>query len=386
MSKPLLLLLLALAIGIPGTTAYAGETPIDIFGYFQTDFEHWTAFQGSPSFNSFNVQQLNLMLRKELSQDWAAFVNFEVLNSYSSARGWGSLRLEEAWVRYRRNERLNLKLGLQIPIFNHLNEIRNRSPLLPYIIRPLVYEESLSEVIGRELFVPDQAFVQVYGFLPTGKIKIDYAAYVGNSPNINGDPVQGQTGVDTTVHVLVGGRAGVRVGELKAGVSSTYTNDNQLAGGEQILGGSPDSFAGIYEIRVGADLSYRYGPLSFEGEFIGVVIEDAAPEMHVDQQFYYGTLGYHLSDHLFLYGSYWLLKSDAFELEPTPGEPILSPLTRVLRKEEVIEVPTLGLSYALHDRLIFKAQYAPINVQEKLEGIETNYEFRLYAIALSVLF
>ena len=80
------------------------------------------------------------------------------------------------------------------------------------------------------------------------------------------------------------------------------------------------------------------------------------------------------------------LKSDAFELEPTPGEPILSPLTSVLRKEEVIEVPTLGLSYALHDRLIFKAQYAPINVKEKLEGIETNYEFRLYDIALSVVF
>ena len=101
---------------------------------------------------TFNLQQLNMFFQRDITQQWTSFVNVEILNNYSSSRQWGALNLEEAWVKYRRNNFFSLKLGLQIPIFNNLNEIKNRTPLLPYIIRPLVYETSMSEAISSLIY------------------------------------------------------------------------------------------------------------------------------------------------------------------------------------------------------------------------------------------
>jgi len=131
---------------VSNTFAQEKETPIKIFGYFQNSFQHWTTFGERPRQNSFSLQQLNLFFQKDIGSDWTAFVNFEFLNNFSSGRQWGSTKLEEAWVKYRANMRFNLKLGLLIPIFNNLNEIKNRTPLLPYIIRPLAYETSFGVV------------------------------------------------------------------------------------------------------------------------------------------------------------------------------------------------------------------------------------------------
>jgi len=132
---------------VPNTFAQVKETPIKIFGYFQNSFQQWTAFEFRPKQNSFSLQQLNLFFQKDLGTNWTTFVNFEFLNNFSSGRQWGSANLEEAWVKYRADMRFNLKLGLLVPIFNNLHEIKNRTPLLPYIIRPLAYETSFSEFI-----------------------------------------------------------------------------------------------------------------------------------------------------------------------------------------------------------------------------------------------
>ncbi|MFQ5770818.1 MAG: hypothetical protein ACE5HX_09790, partial [bacterium] len=177
-----LLFLLTSFIAVSNSLAQIGESPIRIFGYFQNSLQHWTTFEDRQEQNSFSVQQLNLFFQKDLGQNWRAFVNFEFLNNFSSSRQWGAANLEEAWVRYRANEKFNLKLGLLIPIFNNLNEIKNRTPLLPYIVRPLVYETSFSEFIAVEEFTPARAFVQAYGFLPIDDVKLDYALFVGNSP------------------------------------------------------------------------------------------------------------------------------------------------------------------------------------------------------------
>jgi hypothetical protein len=105
---------------------------LQVFGFFQNAFIHQTEYTATPPFNgesarnSFSVQQHNLFFRKDLDRNWRAFVNHKGFNSFSSSRRWGSLNLEEAWVRYRAN--------------SNLNEINNRTPLLPYIIRPLVYD------------------------------------------------------------------------------------------------------------------------------------------------------------------------------------------------------------------------------------------------------
>ena len=173
---------------VSNTIAQEEETPIKIFGYFQNSFQHWTTFEERPRQNSFSLQQLNVFFQKDLGPDWTAFVNFEFLNNFSSGRQWGSAKLEEVWIKYRANMKFNLKLGLLVPTFNNLNEIKNRTPLLPYIIRPLAYETSFGAFIPIEILTPVQGFAQVYGFLPTGEAKVDYAVYLGNSPNINNHP------------------------------------------------------------------------------------------------------------------------------------------------------------------------------------------------------
>ena len=78
-----------------------------------------------------------MFLGKDLGENLTALVNAEIFNTLSTSRATGALNLEEAWVRYRAGRAFNVKLGLQIPVFNHLNTIKNRMPVLPYVVRPL---------------------------------------------------------------------------------------------------------------------------------------------------------------------------------------------------------------------------------------------------------
>ncbi|MEZ4745207.1 MAG: hypothetical protein R3C41_03975 [Calditrichia bacterium] len=58
------------------------------------------------------VQQLNVFMMKELAgQHW---VNFEMVNSFSTERGWGEFNLE-AWVKYRKTA-FQPESGIFIPV------------------------------------------------------------------------------------------------------------------------------------------------------------------------------------------------------------------------------------------------------------------------------
>ncbi|UCE19801.1 MAG: hypothetical protein JSV84_05530 [Gemmatimonadota bacterium] len=365
----------------------SGDSPIGIFGYFQNSFQHWTTFEDRKEQNSFSVQQLNLFFQKDLSRDWTAFINFEFLNSFSSIRQWGAANLEEAWVKYRANEKFNLKLGLQIPIFNNLNEIKNRTPLLPYIVRPLVYETSFSEFIIIEEFVPDRAFLQVYGFLPKGETKCDYAFYLGNSSNMNDNREKGQTGIDTTTTFLAGGRLGFRYRELKLGLSATHEKKNGIRTLDFIsladsLGREPSELMGLPKTRLGVDMSYKFTNFIFESEFVTVNIDEGIPELELDLDFYYATLGYHLTEQLFAYGSYWVVDVHS-ALLATGDEKV---------EDEAIQTLNIGASYDLNDRIRFKGQFARVKADEELhllshdDVIKEEDKFSVYAVAVSVFF
>lgn len=362
--------------------AQRGESPIKVFGYFQTSLQQWGDFEDRPGSNSFSLQQLNLFFQKDLARNWTAFVNFEVLNNFSSSRQWGALNLEEAWVKYRLNEKFNLKLGLQIPTFNNLNTIKNRTPLLPYIIRPIVYETSFNEFILIEEFVPNRAFAQAYGFFPAGDVKIDYAAYLGNSPNINDDRQQGQTGVDTSASFLVGGRLGLRWKNLKAGISATHEKRNDFRGLSQLINRSTAELVNVPTVRFAGDLSYTFAGFSLEGEFITVRVNDGIPELNLDLDFYYGTFGYHINEQLFAYFSYWATISD-FLLD--------APQHYLMEKEEIL-VSNFGLSYDLINRIRLKAQYARVTLTDREQFFpattltEKEGKFNVYSLAISVFF
>ena len=89
-------LLLLTPIAVSTAFAQRGEAPVRIFGYFQNYLQHWSGSEDRPESNSFGLQQLNLLLQKDLRPDWTAFINFEVINNFSSNRQWGAHNIEEA--------------------------------------------------------------------------------------------------------------------------------------------------------------------------------------------------------------------------------------------------------------------------------------------------
>ena len=126
--KLVMISFILMLFGLSRLFAQLGEAPIKVFGYFQNEFEYQKGTGDIEDLeeNSFALQQLNLFFQKDLGQDWTALINFEIINSFSSLYQRGGFKLEEAWARYRASRQFNLKLGLQIPIFNNLNEIKNR--------------------------------------------------------------------------------------------------------------------------------------------------------------------------------------------------------------------------------------------------------------------
>lgn len=237
-----------------------------VYGYFQAQYRLGAEELGGirTKTNSFSLQQLNLLFSKNLGKSYSGFVDIESLNSFSSADGWGSLKLSEAWVRYHKGRAFMIKVGLQVPTFNNLNDIKNRTPLLPFILRPAVYESAYANLMPNYAFVPDQAFVSISGTLTSNRLKFDYTLYTGNEKEFT-SPVRNElnslpSGSDTTSAKLWGGRIGLRRNNIKFGISSTidHTNPPQY------------DLTPVRRIRVGSDLSFAIKKAYTESEVIWV--------------------------------------------------------------------------------------------------------------------
>ena len=107
--------------------------------------------------------------------------------------------------------------------------------------------------------------------------------------------------------------------------------------------------------------------------------------------FYYATLGYHLDDKLFAYGSYWF-SEEGFDLRTGPTN---------LQDELDVEVFTTGLRYTVlrdevgFDRVTLKAQYARVLIRATGVGTDqfgepVNFihkpKLHLFGLGVSVLF
>jgi hypothetical protein len=347
------------------------------------------------------TQQLNLFLQKDLGQDWTSFVNFEIVNSYSSIKDWGSFNLEEAWVGYRSSNQFKLKLGLQIPEFNNLNSIKNRTPLLPYIIRPFVYETSFGEFFNLDLMTPARAFVQAYGSIPSGDVKLDYAAYLGNSGNVrtssqidDSDASAPQSGTDTTNTFMIGGRVGMRYSELKAGFSATHEKLNDFAVFEDFLDLPASQYREVPLNRIGADLSFNWKDVAFEGEYISAIVDrEFIRGIDVKVDFYYVTLGYYFNEWLFVYGSLSQLEIVDFEIGISSITPPADTVFFAVDSQTKVDLPTFGFSYNLNDRITFKGQVMFVDINLELSGANDDIvfdrfgrELDRYALAVSAFF
>lgn len=330
----------------------SAQSDLEIFGYFQSTFTHIQIVDSiyKPS-NSFAVQQLNVFLKKDFNDDFSAFVNLELLNSYSSERNWGGLNLEEAWMKYGYSDAFNIKAGLLIPRFNALNEIKNKTPLLPYIRRPLAYEASMGDIVSLEPYIPHRAFLQVYGNIGiSDDSKFEYAVYAGNADrfHINGGTT-GQRGVDTTTYKLVGGRVGITVSDiLRVGVSSTYDRQ-KLFVGTRFLGEMPRT-------RIGADAEVSYAGFDLTGELVMVDLNladssqavldslSARPGATVGNSpkklFYFANLTYNISSQFYAYAGYSYMQDD---------------ISRFFAAG--LGMTSLGVGYRPIDQVVLKAQF-----------------------------
>jgi len=370
---------LILGVGAPARSQNWTDPPL-VFGYFQNILSYYDYKGSGHDFSSFSLQQLNLMIQKDLSPRWTAFVNMEFVNSFSTSRMIGDFNLEEAWIRYRVGQRHSLKIGLLIPEFNRMNTIKTKTPLLPYIIRPLAYESSLAEAIAVEEYIPTRAFLSFYGTLPVGHVKIDHAVYVGNSPNISTSEQPGQTGVDTSRTFLVGARVGARLANIQAGVSGTLDYFDYPA---EVGGFIHDPNPNVREIpryRLGADLRVTQGPVTFEGELIEVWYDDDLDEIVSDKDFYYGTVLVSVTDQLIVFGGYWTTSQHFLDVaEGLRGFELINYVARM-------KIPTFGASYGLGDRVVLKAHFGIIKEELDAKGVRSReFDFNFYGFGTSVM-
>ncbi len=365
---------------VPGMTrGQSAMDALDVFGYFQSVFDHSgekTSIVGMPTSsgtrNTFILQQANIFFRKQFNPRFAAFVDLEFTNTYASTRKWGTFRLEEAWIRYQTSEAFSIKAGLLVPTFNNLNEIKNRTPILPYITRPFVYEAAAEGVSSLDDFVPGSAFLQIEGAFNVNEIRLDYAVYAGNGdPDFISSGQEGQRysigGTDTTTFKLIGGRVGVRAGQLKAGFSMASDKANR-----QDIGIGP-----VQRLRFGGDLSYQLGLLSLESEVIATkeYLDDRQSQVYaavarLDPRlgkepanlFVYGVLAYDISESFFVYGGWEYLESHA---------------TSVTRGTMA------GGGYRPIDNVVVKCQY--LHISNEFQGLSSYLSDRVQA-GVSVMF
>ncbi|MEM1092961.1 MAG: hypothetical protein AAGJ10_00040 [Bacteroidota bacterium] len=355
--------------------------PIRLYGYFQGQFRYGNeratgVIAVDSEQTSFSLQQLNLLLAKDFDPSFSAFVNLEFTNTFSTQDGWGNLKVEEAWLQYRYSPALRVQLGLRIPEFNNLNTIKNRTPLLPYIARPLAYETALAGILlDTEAFAPQHSFLSASGTYPVGGVRLDYSAHLGNQEDFvtaegsNTFP----TGTDVSLAKAYGGRIGIRHRSLKAGLSGT--SDTRTT--DVIRVGD------VERVRIGADLSFTLNRFSFEAEWTEVIsilsdaqqqqldriqAEQTIPQVSVslDKRFYYVTLGYYLTDTVFAYG----IVSQLFDAEN-------------IRTDDGILFLSGGMTYRPIDPVVFKVQY--VHGQLKANPI-LDYTGSYVFAAVSVLF
>jgi hypothetical protein len=243
-------------------------------------------------------------------------------------------------------------------------------PYLPYISRPVVYEASLSELIPPTDYLPERANVQVYGALPVGKAKLEYAAYIGNSETnfINSGQVQSTAvrGTDTTSYKTLGARVGLKTDNIKLGVSATYDRDNQNGAG----------LGDVKRTRLGADLRLTKSGFTFEGELIAVQHDLSTSGIDLDKSFYYGTLIYDFTERVFGYVSYSNIEDKS---------------NSVLA--DGVKVYFIGGGYRPTSRVVLKAQYIIVNIPNgkiPIPGLPFSLDFDLDLkqafVAVSVFF
>ncbi len=395
--------LIMVFIEIIVTQLYA-QSSIDIYGYVQSSYLFFhNKFDPYPpeeeqdyTYHNMGLNQLNLFFEKDLGDNFSGFINFEFINNFSSDKGYGSLNLQEVYLKWDFHDYLKVKFGMVIPQFNAMFEIYNRTPLLPYLIRPKLYDATSGNLVDIFDILPQKALVQINGSVPVDAASIEYALFAGNPPNNflsspNNDLLPGYVayGESAVKYFSLGGRIGVKIGGLRAGLSGSIDKDNR-ENFETDSDGNTANLGDLPRYRVGVDFNFKFNKFELSAEYLKVktkVTSDIQDSLNswssldpyfignsFDKTFYYATLLYNFSDRLFAYVMYDYLNDSVdpyyFGLDGYYGY-------------------HFGGGYYLNDNVILKVQYtrnlARYDTGEEVIPIR-KYSENNYAVGVSVSF
>lgn len=399
MSKKIVFLIL---IALSGSVSAQGS--LDIYGYAQASYINFAnSYDPYPpegeqnyKFHNMGIGQLNLFLMKDFGDNLSGFINFEFINNYSSDKNFGSFNLQEAYLKWDFRNFLKVKFGMIIPQFNNLFEIYNRTPLLPYLIRPKLYDATSGNLVDIFDILPQRALLQLNGSIPVESVNFEYALFLGNPPNklissSDNDMLPGYVayGQSATNFFSYGGRTGIRMGDLRIGISGSIDKDSR----RNFIKNSYEETADLGDLnryRIGTDLNLRFGDFELSAEYLLVktkVPSDLQDSLNTwneldpyfvgnsfDKTFYYATLLYNISDKLNCYVMYDFLNDKVdpyyFGLDGYYGYHI-------------------GGSYYVNDSVILKIQYnknfARYDTGEETDPIKKYYEDN-YAAGVSITF
>jgi hypothetical protein len=355
-------------------TIASGQTEgINIFGYFQAQASNYESIPSqysstTPVVRTMNlgITQANVFLTKNFSPGLSSFVNFEFVNNFSSDRQWGSFNLQEAFLRYEYDETFTLKAGYFIPKFNAMYEVYNRTPLFPYLLRPLMYETQFGQLTNIFNALPSRALLQVSGVMPAGDLGIDYALYIGNpgeafieSRNVPINPAYVPVGQNATNYKSFGGRLGLKYDVISCGVSGVLDKDNKRSFVIDLDGTQTESFGDLNRQRYGADFSASWNNFTLTSELLMTTtsltqeqkdslqvwanIPNSQVGINFDVKSYFVSLQYDATQKVSVYGMYELYNDNFM--------PFLLGLNGYGGW-------TGGVAYHLSDEIVLKGQYA----------------------------
>lgn len=324
---------------------------------------------------SFAQHQTNLFIQKPISEKMTYFMNLEFTGTYSTQFQSGNLNLQEAWVNYRFNEHLEAKVGVLLTTFNNLNEISNRLPLFPYLIRPPIYEELFRTLFNHEDYRPQHSFLQLSGAYNLNEtLLLDYSAHLGNNESSYWstiEPGEGATtdessgtlwkGENLTTRLAYGFRIGLRdiYENFKIGVSATRDDDNKQEITTNSLSRLPwqtlPILGDVPRYRIGYDFSFRWKKVQFETEGIYVFHDYTdiyktpvykAVNLNIDKLFFYENITYNWTDTFYQYSMFSMQFDNSFnhlQSDAPDGQGLFA--------------FSNGFGYRPFDSIGFKAQY-----------------------------
>lgn len=279
------------------------KAELNLYGYFQA-FGQTFNYENSnfdPMYvdaNQFSLQQLNIFAANHFGNGFSAVVNLEFTSNYDSHDKIGHASVSEAYGLWQGFDGLlKVQAGYFIPKFGYLSTIANKSPLLPYIYRPVIFETDFTGFVGKP-FYPEKGNLQVFGdYYLNDNLALNYSVYLTGAEREFWNKIDEQH--QRTVLYQVGGRVGFdwtpneNIG-IEAGFSGSLDKDSIVI----------DGYTG--RTRIAADIGIRIWKFDLRAEYYNSMIDISDDVKNtltsvddLDKVSYYASLTFNATDKLY---------------------------------------------------------------------------------------